>query len=393
MKSSSGQARNRICNSILRLEQYILAEEYNGYDPYDALLSPLFRLPILSSSRVLRFGGQQLFKRLQWNVRPALGIPKRQNPVTFGLCLQAFTYLQFVFPDRKRLYESQAAKCLVKLTEHQSKGYSGACWGYDFDWESRYSTFPAYTPTIVVTGINTNALFIHHELTGSEESLALCTSAADFVVKDLHRMYEDNMLCFSYSPQDTQRVLNASMKAARLMTQVQTKTHDEVLKGLAHATVQYVLKHQRNDGAWPYAIGDDRQWVDNFHTGYVLDCLDEYVRMTEDPEAKGALVKGVEYYHNHFLAEGGRPKYYDNAIFPIDSTAAAQTILTLTRFGFMTEAEAVALWMIDNMQDGRGYFYYRAFGNRVVRISFMRWSNAWMLLALAYFLYRQHALV
>ena len=393
LKSGTETVDTRIRESLTRLEAYILGAGYAGYDPYDALMSPLFRVPFLRTNRLLRFGAQQVVKRLPVNVRRPLRIPRGRNPVTFGLCLQGFTYLQSLFPERKEIYDKEAAYCLRMLQELQSKGYGGACWGYDFDWESRFASFPAFTPTVVATGMITNALFVHHTLTANAEALDLCRSAVRFVVKDLHRSYDEEMFCFSYSPRDSQRVLNATMKGARLLIQMYSKTNNEELKGLASATVRFVLKHQRSTGAWPYTIGDVRSWTDNFHTGYVLDCLDDYVQATHDSSARDALDKGVAYYRRSFLQDGILPKYFDNAVYPIDTTAAAQSILTLARFGFVTDAMAVAGWMIDTMQDREGYFYYRAYHSRVVRTSFMRWSNAWMFLALSYLLYRRHALV
>ncbi len=380
-------------DGLHKLEEYIISERYAGYDPYDALTSPIFSLPVLNTNRLLRFGAQQIMKRLPIEVRPFLRTPKGRNPVTFGLCLQAFTYLQSVFPHKKELYANEAAYCLNSLQELQSKGFSGACWGYDFDWVSRYASFPAYTPTVVATGIVTNALFVHGSITGNQESLALCKSASNFIISDLRRSYEGESFCFSYSPLDSQRVLNATMKGARLLTQVYSMDHSESMKSMAKATVQYVMQHQRNNGSWPYAVGDSRKWTDNFHTGYILDCLDEYEHVTNDATARESFVKGIEYYRAHFLSEGSIPKYYDGSLYPIDSTSAAQTILTLARAGCINEAASVGRWMINNMQDSQGYFYYQQRRTRLIRTSYMRWSNAWMFLALSYLLYRQHALV
>ncbi|MFN3393810.1 MAG: hypothetical protein ACK424_04565, partial [Candidatus Thermochlorobacter sp.] len=65
-----------LADSLLRLEQRIHADAYRGYDPYDALTSPLFKLPILRQHKTLRWGAQQVLKRLPINVRPLLFIPK-----------------------------------------------------------------------------------------------------------------------------------------------------------------------------------------------------------------------------------------------------------------------------------------------------------------------------
>lgn len=181
------QTLDFVTRSFLRLEERIHADAYRGYDPYDALTSPLFKLPILNQQKTLRWGVQQVLKRLPFNVRPLLFIPKGYNPVTLGLCLQAYTALKRVFPDKSAFYDAQSAVCLAELQRLQSKGYSGACWGYDFDWEARYARIPAYTPTVVATGFITHALFEYYRATQHPQALALCQSATQFVLNDLHR--------------------------------------------------------------------------------------------------------------------------------------------------------------------------------------------------------------
>ncbi len=84
-------------------------------------------------------------------------------------------------------------------------------------------------------------------------------------------------------------------------------------------------------------------------------------------------------------------KYYDNSLYPIDSTALAQSILTLTRFSEYELAEKIALWAIQNMQSKKGYFYYQNHKLLKNKISYMRWSNAWMLLALSKLLYEKQS--
>lgn len=77
------------------------------------------------------------------------------------------------------------------------------------------------------------------------------------------------------------------------------------------------------------------------------------------------------------------PRFYADRSYPADCTAAAQSILTLTRFGDNEEAVKVAVWMIKNMQSGNGSFYFRKYKHYTIRTSFMRWSDAWMFAALA----------
>jgi len=210
-----------------KLESYIVSESYRGYDPFDGLMSPIFKLPILRSNKLIRFGFQQVFRRIHFNIRPLFGIKKGINPVTLGLSIQAYTYLIQIKKEKEKFYYDQIDFCLYKLFDLKSKGYSGACWGYDFDWKARYTKIPAYTPTIVATGIISNSLFEYHKYSNDIRAKELIISAAQFALKDLNRIYEGDLFCFSYSPNDKQIVFNASMKGARLLTQAYTLTSDK----------------------------------------------------------------------------------------------------------------------------------------------------------------------
>ena len=368
----------RLRRSIERLESYLVAEEFRGYDPYDALTSPLFRLPGLRSARWLRLAAQQALRRATFNLRPLLAIPKSLNPVTLALVLQASAYRSRVEADRVDAHRARAAACLAELARLRSPGYSGDCWGYPFDWEARHGRLPAGTPTIVATGIVTNALFVAHRAFGLREAFEMCTSAVRFVLDDLPRSTEDGTLCWGYFPSDRQRVLNATMKGARLCAQVYSATRDDALLEPARQSAAYVARHQRPDGSWPYAVGDSRQWSDNFHTAYVLDALDSYETCTGDDRFRAVKEKGWQFYRRSFFRDGRIPSYYPGKAFPVDATACAQSLLTLCRFGDLETATQVAAWTIDTMQCADGHFAYQLRRRRLVRIPYMRWSSAYM---------------
>ena len=86
--------------------------------------------------------------------------------------------------ERKEEFIAKAECLINELKKLIPYGYSGACWGYDFDWEHRYMTIPAYQPTIVATGIISNGLFNYYKITGNNEALELCRSSCNFVLQD-----------------------------------------------------------------------------------------------------------------------------------------------------------------------------------------------------------------
>ena len=173
------------------------------------------------------------------------------------------------------------------------------------------------------------------------------------------------------------------MKGARGLAQVYSITKDESLKEQAKKAVDFVMKYQNENGVWNYSRNNLGAWVDNYHTGYVIDCLDDYIRYSGDATYRENLDKSFLYYKEHFFEEDRIPKFYNKNVYPIDCTAAGQSLLTLIRFNQLDLAKNVASWMIDNMQAKEGFFYFRKFKSRTIKTSFMRWSNAWMFLGLS----------
>jgi hypothetical protein len=376
---------------LYKLESYIVSESYKGYDPFDGLMSPLFRLPLLRNNKLTRFVFQQVFRRIPINIRPLLGIQKGLNPVTLGLTIQAYTFLIQLNKEKEKFYNKQIDSCINNLIELKSRNYSGACWGYDFDWEGRYAKIPAYYPTIVATGIIANSLFEYYRYSNDIRAKELIISAAQFTLNDLNRNNEGNQLSLSYSPNDNQIVFNASMKGARLLSQAYNLTNDVKFIEVAESIVKYVVDNQNKDGSWPYSKGDARNWVDNFHTAYILDALNEFINLSGKNEYRVYLERGKKFYIENLFTVEGYPKYYKNSFYPIDSTEVAQSILTLANFKYLDKANIVLKFAIKELYSGKGYFYYQKHKSYINTISFMRWTNAWMLVALSKLLFDLNA--
>jgi hypothetical protein len=369
---------------LSKLEDYVVRERFRGYDPYDTLMSPLFRLPVLRSSKILRFGAQQVVRRLGVNLRPLLRVSKGYNPVTLGFVLEASAYLAHVDPDRAAVYRARASQCLEELSRLRSPGYSGDCWGYDFDWEARFGRVPANSPTVVATGIISNSLFIAYRLLDLDHAFTLCARAAQFVLNDLVRAEEpDGTFCWGYFPSDRRRVLNATMKGARLCAQVYSVTGDTTCLEAARLTARYVAAHQRPDGSWPYAVADPRSWADNHHSAYVIDAFDEFDRRTGDASFRETTRRGWLYYRRHFFLDDRIPTLYPQKAYPVDATAGAQSLLTLCRFDDVATALRSAEWLVENMQCSDGHFAYQIRRHRRISTPYMRWSSAYMYAALA----------
>jgi rhamnogalacturonyl hydrolase YesR len=210
-------------------------------------------------------------------------------------------------------------------------------------------------------------------------------------VKDLNRTYDENgNFSFSYSPLDKSVVFNASLLGSRLLARVYSHTHEKELADAALKSVTYCCANQKEDGSWSYGKQSFHQWIDNFHTGYNLECLHDYMRNTGDMSFDHNFKRGIKYYMNTFFTPEGIPRYYNNSVYPIDIHSTAQLIVTLCKTDKLEEyagtAEKVLGWTIENMQSTKGYFYYQINRYFSSRIPYMRWAQAWMFYALSMYL-------
>jgi len=394
---------NSLIHSFIKLKQYCESEHYKGWDPYDGLNSKVFQaLPFFKKSALCRLVVIQGFKRCPVNLRRIACVPKEHNAKGVGLFVQGYCNLVRLVRERPELARElgSEAELTAKLREVadllltlQSKGdYHGACWGYNFDWQARrLFLFPKGTPTVVATNFCATALMEAYEVTGEQRYLDVALTAAEFVKEDLHRHACDEGFLFSYSKlpgNDT--VYNASLLGSRLLSYCYKYTGNEEYRELAEASVKACCLGQREDGVWVYGLLPVQGWVDSFHTGYNLDGLIAYEELTGDGKYHEYIVKGFRYYIEHFFEPDGTPKYYDNQMYPIDIHCPGQLFVTLSRLHKFEEfrplAEKVLDWTLRNMQDRRGYFYYQLKKGLSSKISYMRWSNAFMFCAMSYYL-------
>lgn len=363
------------------VERRLELDGLRGWDPYDGLCSPLFTLPVLRSSRILRYGAQQTVRRCRWNLRRLLRVPKQLNPVSIGLYLQGQAQRALREPATRAGRRAKALAAVQGLTDTATPGYHGRCWGYPFDWETRYGSVPAGTPTVVATGMIGNGLAIAHSAFDLEEAGELLLSAAEFVVHDVPRIdHADGSLCWTYGPGSRQAVINATVKGSRLLAQAHAIGGRVQLLEAAARSVRFAVDRQLASGAWPYSLSDPR--VDNFHTGYVLECLRAYRRHSGDDSADRATERGWAYYRANLFTDDLTPKYYDDRVDPLDATACAQAIITLCEFGDIAAARDVAALAVRRLGLPDGSFAYQRRGNRTTRTPFVRWSTAWMYCAL-----------
>jgi len=382
---------DKIRHSFEKLKTYCESRDFKGWDPYDGLNSKLFQaLPFMKNNAFFRLAWIQFFKRSPLNFRKVAGVDLGLNPKGCALFLSAYCNLYRMDPSDQHLIKIN--QLIGYLRNMESSGYSGACWGYNFDWQARAFYQPKQTPTVVASTYIGNSLLDAYDILQDETLLSQAVSVSDFILKDLNRTYDQqNNFCFSYSPLDHTSVFNASLLASRMLARIYHYNGDESLLSPAKSSVDFCVAYQQSDGSWSYSPLPYHQWIDSFHTGFNLECISDYQRFTGDQSYQETIRKGLDYYLSTFFTDEGVPKYYHNSVYPIDIHAPAQLIVTLSKAGRFHEnlklINNVLNWTIDHMQfPGDGYFYYQKHRYFTNKIPYIRWSQAWMFYAMTEYL-------
>ena len=87
------------------------------------------------------------------------------------------------------------------------------------------------------------------------------------------------------------------------------------------------------------------------------------------------------------------PRYYHTRAYPVDIQCAAQAIDTLARLSdgdpaCLELSKRVAAWTMRNMQDSKGYFYYRQYPLITAKTPMLHWGQATTFKALSQLLLR-----
>ena len=385
IKARSNAAKSQVFESISRLSNWLERNAYKAYDPFDGLNASI--RSVTFETRFLRTVLQQGVRRFPLNLRPLFRIAKAPSTKGMGFLARGFIRLHQATDDG--IWAEKAEYALRWLIENQTKGYSGACWGNHFDYQSRSFYLRKGEPTVVWTSLIGHAFLDGYDHFRRSEYLDIAVSACEHILRDLSKNPDGDGTCISYIPGQNSQVHNANTLGASLLARVYSHTGNDSYRELAQKAIQYTAQYQRPNFSWYYGEKANLHWVDNFHTAYVLDCFKHYSSATHDQNYDQIMMRGYEYWKKTFFLEDGTPRYYDHKTLPIDIQCSSQAIDTLVFFSDrdpegLPLALKVARWTITNMQDRSGYFYYRRYSPWIVnKTPTLHWGQATMLCALA----------
>jgi hypothetical protein len=247
------------------------------------------------------------------SARQLFGRPQR-FPIADAHYAMGFLFLAQLFQQEK--YYKRGVDFLAVLERTRCKGYDHYCWGYPFNWETLRGTIRKGTPLITTAPYVYEAFQQAYKIDGQKRWLCIMRSIAEHAAhdyKDIETSPDASTCSYTPDPMESVRVINANAYRAFLLTSAALEFSEQKYQEIATRNLNFVLECQNSDGSWHYANDGDRDFIDHFHTCFVLKSLAKIEALTGDPDCTRAIQRGVGYYLTQLFDVRGLPKPFSRA--------------------------------------------------------------------------------
>jgi hypothetical protein len=234
--------------------------------------------------------------------------PKR-FPIADAHYAMGFAFLSQILGEEP--HQKRAVHFLEVLRETRCPGFDHYAWGYPFNWETRNGTLKEGTPMITSVPYVYEAFRQVYQLDGNPQWLEIMQSIAQHALED----YQDfefspsaSTCCYCPGPENSSGVINASAYRAYLLTQAALDFSEQKYQKAAERNLNFVIESQNPNGSWYYSTDNVRDFVDHFHTCFVLKALAKIEQLTGSAPTRRAIERGVGYYVKNLFDSNGLPK-------------------------------------------------------------------------------------
>jgi hypothetical protein len=207
-------------------------------------------------------------------------------------------------------HHKRAVHFLEVLKETRSPGFRHYTWGYPFNWETRRRTYREGTPMVTTIPYVYEAFRQVYQLDRNPEWLDVMHSIAEHALED----YQDvevsakaSTCCYTPEPDNSSGVINASAYRAFLLMQAALDFTEPNYQKVAERNLNFVIESQNLNGSWYYSTDNVRDFVDHFHTCFVLKALAKIEQLTGALQCRSAIERGIGYYVKNLFDRNGLP--------------------------------------------------------------------------------------
>lgn len=387
--------------SVFRFTQWLDSYGETSYDYQDFFASSLggkakalyYRRPVLGTLAVAPMVlCEAMFpSSRKWFWR------KQRFPIADAHFAMGFAYLFRLSGDRTHYEKSLHFLDVLKNT--RCPGYDRYCWGYPFNWETRSGTVPANTPLITTTPYAFEAFHSVYRIDHDPGRLEILRSIAEHAYIDIpdHPLSSD-AAASGYFPGSPGGVVNASAYRSFVLMSAALLFPDPGYREAAERNLNFVLRSQQNNGSWFYAMDDVRDFIDHFHTCFVLKALAKIERLTGHPGCQRAIRKGLDYYLGNLFHPDGRPKPFSRAprltVYRQELYDYAECInlcvLLMPAYPDLEETlRRVLSDLFERWQNGDGSFRARKLHFGWDNVPMHRWGQSQLFRSLCFFLHER----
>jgi hypothetical protein len=226
-------------------------------------------------------------------------------PIADAHYAMGFAFLAAIYKDDK--YYQRAVHFLDVLQETRCPGCDDYGWGYPFDWQTRTGIIKEGTPLITTVPYVYEAFSQVYALDKDPKWLRVMRSIAAHAFRnyrDLETGPDAASCAYTPAPDDPGKVINASAYRAFLLTKAGIELSEPRYLEVANRNLNFVFASQNADGSWYYSTDGARDFVDHFHTCFVMKALAKIEQLTGCARCASAIARGTAYYvRNLFDAE------------------------------------------------------------------------------------------
>jgi hypothetical protein len=324
---------------------------------------------------------------------------KRQRfPIADAHYAMGFALLSHATGDHAHYRRS--VHFLEMLEATRCPGYERHSWGYPFDWETRTGTIRSDTPLITTVPYVYDAFREVYRIDKDERWHEIMQSTARHAQLDYRDRETSGVgasCTYTPHPDDPAGVVNASAYRASLLMKAAGDFAEAEYGAIAEGNLRFVLASQNADGSWYYAMDGHRNFVDHFHTCFVLKALVTIENLTGDRRCTEAIERGVQYYVANLFDADDLPRPFARAprltVYrrELYDYAECLNLATILR-GRFPELDKIGLAvtedLLDRWQTPEGSFRSRQLLFGWDNVPMHRWAQAQLFRSLCFILLR-----
>src|ERR1700730_4330591 len=193
----------------------------------------------------------------------------------------AFAFLAKV--HRQQTYYTKAVHFLESLEETRCRDYEGYSWGYPFNWQTRNGILKEGTPLITTVPYAYEAFSQVYAIDKDCKWIKIMHAIAEHAFdcyRDVGTGPDAASCAYTPAKDDPCSVINASAYRAFLLTKAGIELSQPRYLEVAERNLNFVLNCQNEDGSWQYSTDGKREFIDHFHTCFVLKALTKIEELT-----------------------------------------------------------------------------------------------------------------